>query len=189
MTKDEFAEQFAEQKVEELKAIVKESYLKGYEQGCLHAYQPPSIDDHVVVDLGLPSGTMWTKEPLCILDYGYKQKKMSYQEASKLSIPTEEQWDEVCKYCRFEGRYIIGLSGERIGYGWAPSGYLIRSLGEGCEANKNMFWLKGDIDDENNAPVMVYDLDGEAPNYKITKGKGVHFIGYKLPVFLVKNKE
>ena len=52
-----------------------------------------------------------------------------------------------------------------------------------------MFWLKGEADEENNAPVMVYDLVDKEPNYEHIIGKDVHFIGYKLPVFLVKNKE
>ena len=62
-------------------------------------------------------------------------------------------------------------------------------LGEGCEKGRNMFWLKGEADEENNAPVMVYDLVDKEPNYEHIIGKDVHFIGYKLPVFLVKNKE
>ena len=108
MTKEELAEQFAEQKAEELSAIVKEAYLKGYEKGCLDSNQTFSMDGYSVVDLGLPSGTMWTKEPLCILNYGYKQERLSYHEASKLPIPTKEQWEEVCQYCRFENDKIIG---------------------------------------------------------------------------------
>lgn len=189
MTKEELAEKYAEQKVAELATILKEAYLKGYEQSYIDSNGSLSVDDVDYVDLGLPSGTLWAKEPLCILDYGYKQERLSYQEASKLPIPTAEQWEEVCRYCRFEGRYIIGLSGERIGYGWAPSGYLIRSLGEGCDDDTNMFWLKGEVDAENNAPVMVYDLVGKSPYYEARKGNGKHFIGYKLPVFLVKNKQ
>lgn len=192
MTKEELAEQFAEQKAEELTSMLKEAYLKGYEQGTLNANQTFSIDGFTVVDLGLPSGTMWTKEPLCILHYGYKQERLSYQEAAKLPIPTEEQWDEVCRYCRFENDKIIGPSGERIGYGWAPAGYRIYNLGEGCEEGQNMFWLKGEVDTENTAPTMLYDIKREDEMefiYSHIKGTSRHFTGFKLPVFLVKNKE
>ena len=192
MTKEEFAKQFAEQKKAELESIINEAYLKGYEQGCLDSNQTFLIDGFEAVDLGLPSGTMWLKEPLCVLDYGYKQQRLSYQEAAKLPIPTEEQWVEVCRYCRFEQDKIIGPSGERIGYGWAPAGYRIYNLGEGCEEGKNMFWLKGNVDSENTAPTMLYDVKREDKSewvFSHVKGSSRHFIGYKLPIFLVKIKE
>ena len=189
MTKEELAEKFAEQKAEELSSILKDAYLKGYEQGCLDSNKTLNIDGVKYVNLGLPTGTLWSTHALEGCNYGYYQRRFSYKEACQLQLPTIEQWDEVCKYCRFDDRNIIGPSGERIGYNRANSGYLIRNLGEGCEENRNMFWLKGDVDAKNNAPVMVYDLAGKAPDYEIIIGKDVHFIGYKLPVFLVKNKE
>lgn len=189
MTKEELAEQFAEQKAEELTSILKDAYLKGYEHGRFDANRTLRVDGVTYVDLGLPSGTLWSKTALEVCNYGYGQRQFSYQEAIQLQLPTIEQWDEVRKYCRFDDRNIIGPSGERIGYGKAPAGYLIRSLGEGCEKGRNMFWLKGEVDEENNAPVMVYDLVDKEPNYEHIIGKDVHFIGYELPVFLVKNKE
>lgn len=189
MTKEELAEQFAEQKAEELSSILKDAYLKGYDQGRMDFNRTLKIDGVKYIDLGLPSGTLWSRTPLQYEHYGYHLSLFSYNEASNMQIPTLEQWDEVYKYCRFEGRLIIGPSGGRIGYGMAPAGYVINSLGEGCEKEMNKLWLKGDVDAENNAPVMVFDLAGKAPNYENIIGKDVHFIGYKLPVFLVKNKE
>ena len=47
------------------------------------------------------------------------------------------------------------------------------------EAN-NMFWLRGDPDSDFQAPTMVFDNN--------VNGTNKHFSGYKLPVFLVKEK-
>ena len=192
MNKEELAAQFAEQKVEELTKAIKEAYLKGYEQGSLDNSGTVSINNVSYVDLGLPSGTLWSEYPLFHLDYGYKQKRLSYVEAARLPIPTKEQWDEVCQLCRFEKEKIIGPSGKRIGYKWAPGGYLIHDLGEGCKKGEQMYWLKGEVDSNNEAPTMIYDLEitGQFNFIKNhIKGSSRHFTGYKLPVFLVKNKE
>ena len=192
MTKEELASQFAEQKNVELTELIKEAYLKGYEQGTIDSTATLCFDGIEYVDLGLPSGTLWSKEPLVYLDYGYKQMRLSYKEALKLQIPTVEQWKEVCRFCRFEQEKIIGPSGERIGYGWAPAGYRIYNLGEGCEENRQMFWLKGDVDSEGNAPTFIYDIKREDNHkwvFSNVKGPSRHFTGYKLPVFLVTKKE
>lgn len=192
MTKEELAAQFAEQKNVELSELIKEAYLKGYEQGCLDSTGIFSVDGVKYVDLGLPSGTLWSKTPIEYCNYGYKQRLLSYHEALKLEIPTVEQWEEVCQFCRFEQEKIIGPSGNRIGYSWAPARYRIYNLGEGCEENRQMFWLKGDIDSENNAPTFIYDIKQEDDTewiFSNVKGSSRHFIGYKLPVFLVKKRE
>lgn len=185
------AVKFAKQKTAEIGKMIKEAYLKGYEHGQLDSGNPINIDGVQYVDLGLPSGTLWSKTYLYYCDYGYRQNRLSFLEAQNLPIPTKEQWEEVQKYCVFDKENIIGLSGGRIGYVRAPAGYYIRDLGEGCEEEHNMFWLKGDIDNDNKAPTMIYDLrivkdDRIAYTFK---GSSRHFVGYKLPVFLVRNKE
>lgn len=192
MTQEELASQYAEQKAEEFAKLVKEAYLKGYEQGRLDAFAPINVDGFEFVDLGLPSGTLWSKTSYTYLNYGYKQKLLSYNEALSLPIPSLEQWQEVLEYCRFTNYYIIGPSGGRIGYDWAPSGYLIHNLGEECKQNGNMFWLKGEVDKENTAPTMLYDIkrkDDNKLDFWVYKGTSRHFTGYKLPIFLIKNKD
>lgn len=191
MEKDELAILFANQKSEEIASIIKEAYIKGYEQGCLDSNKSINIDCVEYVDLGLPSGTLWSSIPLDYLNYGYKQRLLSYQEALKLQIPTVDQWEEICQFCKFVQDKIIGPSGQRIGYGWAPSGYRIYNLGEGCTENKQMFWLKGDVDDDNTAPTFIYDIKREDEVefvFSHTTGMARHFTGFKLPVFLVRNK-
>lgn len=192
MTKEELATQYAGQKAEDLATLVQEAYLKGYEQGCLDTSNTVTIDDVAYVDMGLPSGTLWSKTPLEYSNYGYKQRLLSYSEAIQLPIPSTEQWTEILDYCQFFNFNIIGPSGERISYGWAPSGYLIRNLGEGCDEMRNMFWLKGEVDSNNKAPTMIYDvkrIDDIEWRFRNYKGSSRHFIGYRLPVFLVRNKE
>ena len=187
MTKEEFAAQYSEQKTEEIKNLIKEAYLKGYEQGCLESTHSINYYGVEYVDLGLPSGTLWSKTSLQYESYGYKQKLFSYEETKNLQIPTVEQWEELCKYCHFFGHSIIGPNGQRIGYNKAPAGYWIKTLGEGCEKNQNMFWLRGEINEENNAPAMLYDVIEKRDNDIICKGASMHFIGFRLPVFLVKD--
>ena len=178
------AEKYAEQKVSKLSSLIEDAYVAGYEQGLLESEKRLKLGGIEFVDLGLPSGTLWSKSSLNYENYGYKQRLFSYSEAVKLNIPTVEQWNELCECCRFLDEKIIGPSGGRIGYDRAPAGYLIYNLGEGCEKNRNMFWLKGELDSENNAPTMLYDYVGN-----IIKGTNRHFTGFKLPIFLVKNIE
>ena len=171
MTKEELAEQFAEQKAEELTAIVKEAYLKGYEQGCLNATQTFSIDGFTVVDLGLPSGTMWTKEPLCILHYGYKQERLSYQEAAKLPIPTEEQWNELVEHCRWQGNYsstgmtfygvtCIGPNVNSIKFrskGYIKDEQQVGNINYG--GGKVYFWIHDDEEENDTHEKKVISID------------------------------
>ena len=187
MTKEELAIQYASQKAEELAIIIQEAYLKGYEQGFLNANKTISVDGIQYVDLGLPSGTLWSRTSLQYEHYGYKQTKVSYYDALNMQIPTVEQWEEVRKFCHCDGLNIIGPNGGRIGYGIAPGLYPIYSLGEHCEEGHNKFWLKGDVDSKNNAPTMIFDFN-KKPIVPVI-GTSSHFIGFQLPVFLVKKKE
>ena len=119
MTKEEFAQQYAEEKAAEMAELLKAAYLKGYEQGELKVACSISID----YDLGLPSGTLWSKpirftSPSCP---GYK--KFSHNDASRFDgLPTEAQWEEL-KKCRIYDDYIIGCSGMRIYIDTSRSNY------------------------------------------------------------------
>ena len=198
MTKEEFAEQFAQQKVEELISLMKEAYLEGYNQALFNTNKSINIDGVEYVDMGLPSGTLWSKQPL--FDRGdYKQ--VDYSEAQDLPIPTKEQWIELYKHCVFMGKEIVAPapSCQRIGFDFWRRGL----SGEGCYHTIGYkFWLKGEIDAANCAPALVYctKLKGEYVDYVIPSelyrndkdyiiGSDKHFTGLKLPVFLVKNKE
>ena len=192
MTKEELAALYAEQKARELAEMIEEAYLRGYEQGRLDACAPITIDGIEFIDMGLPSGTLWSKTSYNYLHYDYKQRLLSYHEALNMPIPSLDQWQEGLDYCQFSYCYIIGPSGGRIGYEWAPSGYIPSNLGEECKENQNMFWLRGEVDLDNTAPTMIFDVkrkDESEFKFWFYKGTSRHFTGYKLPVFLVKNKE
>ena len=61
MTKEELAQQYAEEKAAEMAELLKAAYLKGYEQGELKVACSISIEGVEYFDLGLPSGTLWSK--------------------------------------------------------------------------------------------------------------------------------
>lgn len=181
MSKEELAETFVMDKADCIKALIKEAFYKGYEQGVLQTSLCVNMDGIEFVDLGLPSGTLWSSCPLWHCNYGYKLTLFSHVEAEKLSIPDVQQWQELLNYCLFKDDMIISPNGMRIGYSWAPNGhYKMYNLGEECQEANNMFWLKGDPDSDFLAPTMVFDNN--------VNGTNKHFSGYKLPVFLVKEK-
>ena len=71
MNKEELAEAFVLDKVDSIKYLVKEAFIKGYEQGVLQASLCVNVDGTEFVDLGLPSGTLWSSCPLWHCNYGY----------------------------------------------------------------------------------------------------------------------
>lgn len=198
MNKEELAKQFAEQKNAELESIIKEAYLKGYEQALFDTNKVINIDGIEYVDMGLPSGTLWSKHPLW--DKG-EYIRVNYLEAQNLPIPTKDQWEEIYNKCAFKKNEIIAPlpSCQRIGFDFWRKGL----WGEECnESTGYKFWLKGCIDEANKAPVMVYCIKNSIHNfdyrllsepYRNDKdyliGSDTYFTGYKLPVFLVRNKE
>lgn len=198
MSKEELAKLFAQQKVDDLANIIESAYLKGYHQAMLDNIKSYNIDGVEYVDLGLPSGTLWSKQPLS--DRG-EYIKVNYLEAQPLSIPTKDQWEELFKFCAFNKNEIIAPlpSCQRIGFDFWRKGL----LGEECDDSTGYkFWLKDSGDDTNRAPVMVYCIKNKGCNieyrmlsepYRNDKdyliGSDTYFTGYKLPVFLVRNKE
>lgn len=183
MTKEELAEQYANEKAAEFTQAIKEAYLKGYELGELHTASTINVDGVKYYDLGLPSGTLWS-EPL--RSYGYRF--LTYIEAEKLNIPTVEQFEELMKYTRrvdypksFDREVeIVGVSGGRISVCTKDYNDQNRYQGEKTRSDEAWFWLKSEAD------------GSDAGVARITKYgsllTGSHFKGYKLPVFLVKNK-
>lgn len=74
------------------KAVVS-SYMKGYEANS--GKSEIKIDDVEYIDLGLPSGTMWSKKTV---------GEFNFNDASKMNIPTKEQFKELCE-CRVGGYF------------------------------------------------------------------------------------
>ena len=175
MTKEELAQQYAEEKAAEMAELLKAAYLKGYEQGELKVACSISIEGVEYYDLGLPSGTLWSK-PLG--SYGYKL--FSYNDASRFDgLPTEAQWEEL-KKCRIYDDDIIGCSGMRIYIDTSRSNYL-DYRGENAPEGYNYFWLKSEMDEKGVAKAGSFNANG----LSIVS----HFAGYKLPIMLTKKRE
>lgn len=105
MNISEQAKTYAEGKVQEaLTAVVEKAYSDGYQAGYNDAIeklnngvQELEGDGITYVDLGLPSGTLWASDYL--RDKNGKIVSLPYIEAAPLNIPTQEQFEELKKYC------------------------------------------------------------------------------------------
>ena len=181
MTKEEFAQQYAEEKAAEMAKLLKAAYLKGYEQGELKVACSISIEGIKYYDLGLPSGTLWSK-PLPYASNNSEYKKFSHNDASRFDgLPTEAQWEELMK-CRIYDDYIIGYSGMRIPISTIrEGGFGIDYRGENEPEGYNYFWLKSEMDEKGVAKAGSFNANG----LSIVS----HFAGYKLPIMLTKKRE
>lgn len=191
MTKEELAEKYANEKAAEFTQAIKEAYLKGYEQGELQTTSTINMDGVEYVDLGLPSGTLWSKHPI---GDSLSYRLLPYREASNLNIPTKDQFEELIKKCEFaytQERYeihkereieILGINGEVSIFCRNWDYYNQHTCFEGQKAyfGAPYIWLKS-----------MTDKDGRNAVGQISVRHPIisrHFAGYKLPVFLVKNK-
>ena len=183
MTKEELAKFYAQEKVAELENLIEEAFIEGYNQGELSNKTNVVVDGFTFVDFNLPSGTLWSCAPQ-YFDYGWHLKLATYEEAKKYNIPTKKQWLELLDNCLVDGLHIIGPNGEKVGYPIAdnsPSNrYTTYTLGEKCKKGRNKFWLCSEPDEKHYAEDIVFD-EGDTEFDK-------HFIGCKLPYFVVKQK-
>lgn len=158
-----------------------EGYKAGYNDGASHKESliPTIVSKGVkYVDLGLESGTKWS---FCYLnDEKGDVKHFTYEKASKLNIPTKEQFEELKKHCQLKQRiytdakYVscIGTNGQFI------------ELHDACvfcggiaeKKNGYKFWLRNE-----EGPI-----DGYAECVSQDNSDQKLFIGYELPVMLVK---
>ena len=183
----EKASNYAEENViNVLKEAFAKVYADGYHEGYKDCKEEMNVDlcnDTKFVDLGLPSGTLWSKE------YEQNDKEvifLPYLEASTLNIPTEEQFSELLSLCKWEFTYIdnlrikfdcIGLNGNIITFyskgELAPNGYI--------RENRNIkFWLYSENEDNEKVIANMYYWGEE-----IRKTDSL-FMGCKLPVRLVR---
>ena len=166
---------------------IAQAYQDGYQDGYKDCKDEIPVDlrdgKTQFIDLGLPSGTLWSG------DYKKEGEEivfLPYQKASLFQIPTEEQWEELLKFCKFEyyghgsnmGEYCcIGPNGNHITF--MSQGYL-----EGerhWDRIVNTFWLKGDDVDLNQPAANMYFKNQK----NIIKNKPT-FVGLKLPIRLIR---
>ena len=166
---------------------IAEAYAEGYRDGYKDRELEIPIDlrDNKTeyVDLGLPSGTMWAK------DYNKKDGKilcLPYVKASLLNLPTNEQWEELLKLCRWDFKrdkesyaykyYCLGPNGNSLIFYSIPLGDFTYSQ------HQIQFWLQDDNnEDEKNAVYMDWVRNPIKELRKV-------FLGSHLPVRLVRKK-
>lgn len=142
---------------------IEQAYLDGYKEGQLLSTGSIIDEDGIeYFDLGLPSGTMWSK---CLTEKDdiFQCIQLPYLSAKELNIPTMEQVEEL-KTCK-----ITGPSGSKNYIG--PNGNSIRYT--------SYFWIKNDAPEDNFS--YLYSTH----RAEIEKG----YIGDKHCIVLVKNRE
>lgn len=190
------AKEYAEGKINDaLNKVIVEAYMAGYNSGYKDGYdkvvKETSFGDIEYVDLGLPSGTLWSSN---YVEDENKEILYVTQEKSKVfDIPTVAQWLELVRVCRWEQgskridtsigschfqnlAICLGPNGNRIIF--EKTGlYEIKSTLE--RAGEVLFWLKKEKD------VFVNSANITFCTIKITSEN--EFSGCKLPIRLVKN--
>ena len=181
--------------------ILKEAFAKVYADGYRDGYKDCQDNDSVnlrisnteYVDLGLPSGTLWST------DYERDENEillLPHTKASNLEIPSVEQWEELRNTCQWE--FDIDKSydlckAQCVG----PNGNILRFDRTGkrnidtlSEIWEVFFWVKDEKEGNNKNAVHMYNggKKGTGAFYKSAKTVIEDFFsGYKLPIRLVKN--
>jgi hypothetical protein len=172
---------------EVMEKAIAQAYADGYRDGYKDREEefPVDLRDNKTefVDLGLPSGTMWAKE---FEKDGDKVHYLPYCDASTLSLPTEEQWNELLSFCRWEFTYVsnysrkydcIGPNGKVITF----KSYGFHKVDETIEQIERIyFWLKDSSEEPDKKLVYMFYDRGEIKT--ISKS----FMGFKYPVRLVQ---
>jgi hypothetical protein len=165
-----------------LTQLIAQSFADGYRQGYKDREDeiPVSLRDGNTefVDLGLPSGTLWSN------DYEKMDEKtlfLTYEKAEGYSLPSVKQCEELFSKCRWtytrtSGFTCIGPNGNIIRF--RHTGFM-KIEGKIIHFDQCYMWLSFD-DSGTTKKGMVQD--GE-----VMKISDV-FMGYRLPVRLVKNK-
>lgn len=115
---DEKAINYAEGKAKDaLTSAIAQAYKDGYTAGWKESKEgvllKPDMEAVEFIDLGLKSKTQWAKEYLVKKQNSdFSTIYLSYEDASKFSIPTEEQWLELIANCRWECKDISQVGGD-----------------------------------------------------------------------------
>lgn len=105
------------------------SKLAVYGHVASHKYSSPAVKDNPEIkapdgylDMGLPSGTHWYYNATGWLDY-YTYSELNAMIPGKdkgAAIPTEEQWNELRQYCKWEsdgaGFNVDSKNGNKLGF-------------------------------------------------------------------------
>ena len=179
----ELSANYAKEKTDEMiSQIVAQAFADGYHMGYKDREEEIPVDlrdgKTEFVDLGLPSGTLWS------FDFEKNNKELiyaPYESATILEIPTLEQCAELFSSCKFSNKdgliYCIGPNGKYVIFAFAgykeiinePATYKVASV----------FWIK-DCNEKSDNTARILSMRGlEKDTYK-------EFSGNKLPIRLVR---
>lgn len=186
----ELTEKAANYAAERSNQVIANALAKAYEDGYRDGYRdredeiPVDLrcNDTEYVDLGLPSGTLWS------IDYEREDGKLQYLPYIKttgLNLPTEEQWKELFETCmcrntiingHANGILFIGLNGNSIKFSY-------ERYFEGHTLNYGQnygtcFWLKDGDDTREKKAGLIYKDN--------TFNTARMYMGYRLPIRLVR---
>ena len=196
---NERAANYAAEKTNELltKAIA-QAYKDGYNNGYKECADDHDIDLYVdvdFVDLDLPSGLLWSSR----YRMGEEDKPLylTYEEASTMDIPTEEQFKELVDNCDWThimgyvnrggydfkqpvGKYCESKNSEHISFDNKGMKY----IGSGYVPYGIRFWIRDDEDDAEKKSIYIEDqLSDIKPIWTIEKVDATTAL---IPVMLVK---
>ena len=176
--------------------VLKESLAKVYADGYRDGYKaceeefPVDLCDNETefVDLGLPSGTLWST------DYERDGESILFQphiDTESLSIPTREQWEELVDICKWEydksgsfhEAYCIGPNGKVLKFCLSGMVHVDKRVEDGSA----YFWISEEKDGNEKSAVCIYDVNQGGINFTDKSVKS-YFSGFKLPIRLVKEK-
>lgn len=189
------AKEYADGKVTDaLNKVVTDAYLAGYNAGYQDGYNKV-VKDSVsegseFVDLGLPSGTLWSSD--YVKDDNDKTIYVTQENSTDYAIPTYEQFKELMDECKWEqkskknwtegGFYnwhewaiCLGPNGNKITF--ESTGYY-EATDSLTRSSEIFFWLNNkEYFHRNCACITLNSLNIGSENV---------FSGYKLPIRLVK---
>lgn len=194
MEKDKVQEYVEGKVTDALNKVVTDAYLAGYNAGYQDGYNKV-VKDSVsegseFVDLGLPSGTLWSSD--YVKDDNDKAIYVAQEHGADYEIPTYEQFKELMDECKWDQKSEKNWteSGFYYWHEWAiclgPNGNKITFEKTGLyEATDSLtrtseifFWLNNkEYFHRNCASITLNDLNVDSENV---------FSGYKLPIRLVK---
>lgn len=194
MEKDKVQEYVEGKVTDALNKVVTDAYLAGYNAGYQDGYNKV-VKDSVsegseFVDLGLPSGTLWSSD--YVKDDNDKAIYVTQENGADYEIPTYEQFKELMDECKWDQKSEKNWteSGFYYWHDWAiclgPNGNKITFEKTGLyEATDSLtrtseifFWLNDKEYFHNNCASITFD--------SLNIGSDNMFSGYKLPIRLVK---
>jgi len=182
----EKAKEYAKGKaLEAISAAIEQAYADGYNEGLKHyenEKQESIVDGVEYKDLMLSSGTKWASAYL-------KDKNLvgmfPYLEACKFSLPSKEDFEELCRECAIDnylytynkGIKFTGKNGEKLEIPYIE----VKHVNDKDNVDNISFWLRSEGEGDKKEFAQVFSVR----TFRVSNT----FMGYKMPVLLVLKKD